>query len=49
MFIREMKSTDLDLVVRFEKEYRILDKEIKMPFNEKEYRKRFVMKKIEDY
>ena len=49
MFIREMNSKDLDLVVAFELEYRDLDRNIKIPFNEKEYRDKFNVKKIEDY
>lgn len=49
MIIREMKSKDLDLVVRFEIEFRNLDKNLEMPFSEEVYRKKFKKKNIEDY
>ncbi len=49
MYIREMHSKDLDLVIKFEIEYRDLDIDIKMPFNEEKYREKFTIKKIEDY
>ncbi len=49
MLIRQMKSVDLELIIAFEKEYRELDKEISIPFNEEVYRTRFMEMKIEDY
>jgi len=49
MLIREMRSNDLDLVIKFEIEYRNLDKAIIIPFVEERYREKFTEKKIEDY
>lgn len=49
MSIKLMKSDDLEIVIKFEKEYRELDENIQLPFDEDSYREKYKEKRIEDY